>query len=105
MKDQRAGIYWFSGRDSGRCPPLNQMNGCLLAVYYSPMKEIAGNNEEERTGRSLRGEGTPRREGKNKGQRGDAWARLTRTMDRLGAKAAASGLTAGGLEELLADES
>ena len=37
--------------------------------------------------------------------RGAAWARLTATMDRLGAEAAARGLTAERLEALLADES
>ncbi len=37
--------------------------------------------------------------------RGAAWARLTATMDRLGAEADASGLTDAGLEALLADES
>ena len=32
---------------------------------------------------------------------GDAWARLTETMDRLGAEATGSGLTEAGLEALL----
>ena len=34
---------------------------------------------------------------------GAAWARLTATMDRLGAEAAASGLTGARLQKLLAD--
>ena len=36
---------------------------------------------------------------------GAAWARLTATMDSLGAEAAGSGLTDPGLEALLADQS
>ena len=37
--------------------------------------------------------------------RGAAWERLTVTMDALGKKASANGLTDAGLEALLADES
>ena len=37
--------------------------------------------------------------------RGAAWARLTATMDSLGAEAASRGLTEAKLEALLADES
>ncbi len=37
--------------------------------------------------------------------RGAAWARLTETMDRLGAEAAARGLTKAELEALLSDDS
>lgn len=36
--------------------------------------------------------------------RGAAWARLSETMDRLGAEAAARGLTDAGLDALLADD-
>ncbi len=37
--------------------------------------------------------------------RGAAWARLTETMDRLGAEAAARGLTEAELDALLSDDS
>ena len=70
------------------------------------MKRDGRQNEGKQPGRSLDGaKGTPVRGGKNEGPKGDAWARLTRTMDGLGAEAAANGLTADRLDALLVDES
>ena len=83
------------------------------------MKEIAAREAKNRFGRLLdAAQSTPvcvTKKGRPVGVvmsmeqyqrlRGAAWERLTATMDRLGAEAAANGLTDAGLEALLADES
>ena len=87
--------------------------------YYGYMKEIAAREAKNRFGRLLdaaqRGPVCVTKKGRAvsvmmsmeqyERLRGAAWARLTETMDSLGAEADARGLTDGGLEALLADES
>ena len=87
--------------------------------YYGYMKEIAAREAKNRFGRLLdaaqRGPVCVTKKGRAvsvmmsmeqyERLRGAAWARLTETMDSLGAEADARGLTDAGLEALLADES
>ena len=87
--------------------------------YYGLMKEIAAREAKNRFGQLLDAAQTAPVRVTKKGRpvgvvmsmqqyerlRGAAWARLTETMDRLGAEAASRGLTEAELDVLLSDDS
>ena len=86
--------------------------------YYGLMKEIAAREAKNRFGQLLDAAQTAPVRVTKKGRpvgvvmsmqqyerlRGAAWARLTETMDRLGAEAASRGLTEAELDVLLSDD-
>ena len=86
--------------------------------YYDHMREFAAREAKNRFGQLLDAAQTGPVRVTKKGRpvgvlmsmqqyerlRGAAWARLTEAMDRLGAEAAAQGLTDAELDALVADE-